>query len=588
MARRSDAEAIYHAADLFRQRCLIDGTSLLWPDHHAWSIDNLDALWTAFIDQPDEGKRSFMEKWRDQLAEQSADVHRVAADLMVLYYMFPSNIGEQAKRNGLQEVIGWELGDEGMPPGLPDVEAAFEQAIGHSGIYYLTGRPWQIAFYLKFAREVISGEVDSYDASACQQLADTVRAEIAGSVAARHILLHLLFPERYERIASEGHKKRIVSSFPESLVGTDDLDEALAEVRQTLSVRLGRTDVDFYQPDTYPLWNPTGDIDPVLPPVIDVGEKTHPRPGASLDDLVAATHLPIDELQEIEELLRERRQIIFEGPPGSGKTYVADLFARWFVGLPLGGPTNTQLELVQFHQSYGYEDFVQGIRPETDAAGQLRYRVRDGIFKRLCEVAASNPDRPHVLIIDEINRGNTARIFGELLLLLEYRDKRARLPYASPDSGDDGYLSIPGNLYLIGTMNSTDRSLAQVDYALRRRFYFRRFMPVEGGQAPVLDGWLRRHGIADHDRTRLVDLFIGLNRQIGEQLSPDFQLGHSYFMVPGIETPAGLDRAWRRAILPLLEEYFHHHRDRDALLASLSPGSPLAPTVGVVDEMGQE
>ncbi len=99
-------------------------------------------------------------------------------------------------------------------------------------------------------------------------------------------------------------------------------------------------------------------------------------------------------------------------------------------------------------------------------------------------------------------------------------------------------------------MNSTDLSLAQVDYALRRRFYFRRFLPVEDGRAPVLDGWLRKRDIADHDRSRLLSLFIDLNRQIAEHLSPDFQLGHSYFMVPDIDTSAGLGRVWRRAVLP--------------------------------------
>lgn len=588
MARRTDAEAIYHVADLFRQRCLIDNTSLLWPDHHAWTLENLDALWRAFVDQPDEGKRTFMEKWRDQLAEQSADVHRIAADLMVVYYVFAWNIGTEARHQGLREVISWKLADEEPPPGMPDVEAAFDQRIGHAGIYYLTGRPWQIAFYLEFARRLIRDGIDPHDAEACQQLADSVRASVAGSHAARHIFLHLLFPDRYEGIASGDHKQRIVKAFPDVASGIHDQDEALLKIRQVLCERLGRIDLDFYQPDTYSLWNPTGESEPVEP-LGGREPEVHPlSPGASLEDLGAATHLSLDELKEIHELLLERRQIIFKGSPGSGKTYVADLFARWFVGLPLGGPTNAQLELVQFHQSYGYEDFVQGIRPETDSSGQLRYRIRDGIFKRLCEVAAGNLDRPHVLIIDEINRGNTARIFGELLLLLEYRDKRARLPYASPDSGDEGYLSIPANLYLIGTMNSTDRSLAQVDYALRRRFYFRRFMPVEDGRAPVLDGWLRKQGMSDDDRNRLTSLFIGLNRQIGEHLSLDFQLGHSYLMVRDIDTPEGLGRVWRRAVLPLLEEYFHHHRDRDALLAGLATNVTQAQGVGSIDDLDQE
>jgi 5-methylcytosine-specific restriction enzyme B len=148
---------------------------------------------------------------------------------------------------------------------------------------------------------------------------------------------------------------------------------------------------------------------------------------------------------EIKELLEAKRQVIFEGPPGSGKTYVEEKFARWFTGQPVDDntPLDEHVEIVQFHQSYGYEDFVQGIRPETNSEGQLVYRVRDGIFLDMVERALANPEERFVLIIDEINRGNLSRIFGELLLLLEYRGQRVRLPYGS---GDAAYLTIPENL----------------------------------------------------------------------------------------------------------------------------------------------
>jgi hypothetical protein len=425
-------------------------------------------------------------KWQKQLANQNDDVHRVAADLMVFYYLFAWNITTQVKRNGVREVLSWKLGDESDPPGLAQVDAAFEQRIGHTGIYYLTGRPWQIAFYLDFARRLIREGVDPLDAAACQRLADSVQQDIAGSQAARHILLHLLFPDSYEGIASTDHKNRIRTGFLVEAGDAEDLDAGLLNVRHALNERYDRSSLSFYQPDIRAQWDKAAP-EPEPPPQQE-GEEVFPnQPGANLNELITSTHLPEADIREIEELLLERRQVIFEGPPGSGKTYIADLFARWFVGLPLGGPVSDRLELIQFHQAYGYEDFVQGIRPETDTDGHLRYRVRDGIFKRLCELAATDPDHRYVLIIDEINRGNTARIFGELLLLLEYRDRHARLPYASPDAGDEAYLSIPSNLYLIGTMNSTDRSLAQVDYALRRRFFFRRFLPVEEGKAPVLN-----------------------------------------------------------------------------------------------------
>ena len=123
--------------------------------------------------------------------------------------------------------------------------------------------------------------------------------------------------------------------------------------------------------------------------------------------------------------------------------------------------------------------------------GRLQYQVMPGIFLQHCERARANPDKRFVLIIDEINRGNLSRIFGELLMLLEYRDKKVRLPYAAGDgAAEQSHLQIPPNLYLIGTMNSTDRSLAMIDYALRRRFFFYRLLPVVDGQASVLERWL--------------------------------------------------------------------------------------------------
>src|SRR5262249_16139149 len=148
----------------------------------------------------------------------------------------------------------------------------------------------------------------------------------------------------------------------------------------------------------------------------------------------------------------------------------------------------------------GYEDFVQGIRPETNPQGQLEYRVRDGIFKSLCARARQDP-RPHVLVIDEINRGNISRVFGELLYLIEYRERFIALPYGERDASG---ISIPPNVYLIGPMNTTDRSLAQIDYALRRRFYFYRLLPVVDGRAPILDRWLAAQRVADEVQSRLL------------------------------------------------------------------------------------
>src|SRR5690606_22740821 len=164
--------------------------------------------------------------------------------------------------------------------------------------------------------------------------------------------------------------------------------------------------------------------------------------------------------------------------------------------------------------------------------------------------------------------------FGELLLLLEYRNQSVRLPYGS---GDSAYLTIPENLYLIGTMNTADRSLAQIDYALRRRFYSVRFVPGEAGKAEGCATWLAAtDGIGAGEKGRVLRLFINLNEGIRERVhTDDLQVGHSYFMQPGIQGPVVFERVWRRAVRPLLEEYLHHHRNRDDILAALTPDALL-------------
>ena len=257
--------------------------------------------------------------------------------------------------------------------------------------------------------------------------------------------------------------------------------------------------------------------------------------------------------------LARRRALLLQGPPGTGKTYLA----RRLAWLLLGAQAEDRIELVQFHPSYGYEDFMLGFRP--GAKGQ--FQLVPGVLPLLCQRAAADPGQPYFLLIDELNRGNVARIFGELLLLLE-PDKRGpahalRLPYAPP-----GALRffVPENLYVIGTLNLADRSLAPLDYALRRRFAFVGMAPQFG---PPLRNLLR----ASQVPAPLIDLLLqrmgALNEVIAAdpELGPDFEIGHSYFCAPPSQPVAA--SAWLRLIFeqeigPLLADYWREQPDKAA------------------------
>jgi 5-methylcytosine-specific restriction protein B len=244
------------------------------------------------------------------------------------------------------------------------------------------------------------------------------------------------------------------------------------------------------------------------------------------------------------DLLEDKRQVILYGPPGTGKTFVARALARFLA------PDVTHRVTVQFHPTYSYEDFIEGYRPLGGGdEGAVWYDVLPGPLRTLAEEAATTTERC-VMVIDEINRGNVAKIFGELYYLLEYRDDDVQLQYGS------GPFSLPKNLYLVGTMNTADRSIALLDAALRRRFHFVPFFsdkpPVEG----LLRRWLEANGLSDmSDVADLVDL--------ANDLLPDrnLQIGPSHFMRGDLDRE-WLERIWRYSVMPYIEEQFYDEPER--------------------------
>ncbi len=283
-------------------------------------------------------------------------------------------------------------------------------------------------------------------------------------------------------------------------------------------------------------------------------QKSTAQPGLlpDIDETFAASiHIEREQLQEVVEMLRTRRQIVFYGPPGTGKTYLAGKLARYLAT----AEHVDHVQVVQFHPSYAYEDFFEGFRPAAIDNGQMGFSLEPGPLRRIAAEAAAegNRDKPFFLIIDEMNRGNLAKIFGELYFLLEYRDQSINLQY-SPGST----FKLPPNLFFIGTMNTADRSVAMIDAAIRRRFAFIELHPQEGLIEGLLDRFLRATG----QPSLRADLLRALNLEI-EGTDRDLMIGPSYFMGKHAESDIGLERIWRYELLPLLEEHYFGRFGRD-------------------------
>jgi hypothetical protein len=278
-----------------------------------------------------------------------------------------------------------------------------------------------------------------------------------------------------------------------------------------------------------------------------------------IDDALADLFLDRPTLESMHALLKRRRNLVLQGPPGTGKTYVASRLAR----LLIGSTDPKRVERVQFHQSMSYEDFVQGYRPAAGGG----FERRDGPFLRFCNLAMQDQDNDYVLLIDEINRGNLSRILGELMLLIE-PDKRKKewgvtLSYAQ--EGEERFW-VPPNLHIIGTMNTADRSLALVDYALRRRFAFVDLpsaIRTERFGSHLLQGGVPASLVAS-----IRGAFVALNRQIGADpnLGAGFRIGHAYFCDRPEQEDAEVwyQRIVETEIAPLLREYWPDAPDRAA------------------------
>lgn len=253
------------------------------------------------------------------------------------------------------------------------------------------------------------------------------------------------------------------------------------------------------------------------------------------------------DVMELIDILEYKKNIILQGAPGVGKTYTAKKLAYAI----LGYKDDSKILYVQFHQSYGYEDFIMGLKPNRGGGFNFEY----GPFYKICKRAANDTKTPYFVIIDEINRGNMSKILGEMFSLIEkaHRNEEITLKYNAEK------FSVPDNIYIIGTMNTADRGLVMLDYALRRRFAFITIEPKYKSngfrQIMAQSNNLKFNKVA----RKIIDLNIDISKD--EALGPGFQIGHSYFCLGRPITDDDLDIIIHFEIMPLLEEYWYDDPD---------------------------
>ncbi len=518
MKPESAIQEVYNYYDKFLETSVIGSDSYITDNKGIFTIDNLNACVNAFVDNPDTSDRNFDEKSKDQFSKSTNESKEVFAHFIWLWALSASEMRSDGKKSAVTRFLGENYIDK-----LKNVFV--DSGIGSAGTYHKQNKPFEISYLLLLFREiknkVQANSIKCIDSlkeeieTLCKNLyykkydvTSTIDSKLKGigTVTSHHLIIHLCNPDKNEAIASIGHKKAIINTFFSLLdkENTDelweDIDDSIFKIRKKLEEVLDRK-VSFYDKEIKDVWY--------------FGENK-------------------EDFSEV-ALFEYKKAMIFYGPPGTSKTYLANRLAELLVSkqyfrnkqsindyfINSSKIFEDHIHRLQLHSNYNYEDFIAGFHIEEKISV-----VKAGYLLQLIE-KIKDDKLPHILILDEINRTDISRLFGELFSALEYRNKKIKLSVGNLE------ISLPENLYFIGTMNEIDFSLERVDFALRRRFLWQ----FKGFDKNILLQMLRekrenlKMNISDND----IDIFANrcekLNNEISAmpELGENYQIGHTFF-----------------------------------------------------------
>ena len=546
---------LLEAAQTWVDEGLVAGSSLFAPERSVWDADTVNALNHRWSTSEKALGKSFVENLALQL-EGAPDAEVLLMAEMVAVQVLPIGWGMgHAKKTAKVQAI---LDLMHHPVSLPSIfDEAFAGGAFHPGPGMMSRVNHAITIIINLA-----ASWRRLDSDEQERLLDDPRAwrdfvlSLDGDSfpTQRYALMYLVHPGFFGPLVSEDHRARIRDAFIGEIGGEfgDDADDDLRRIAIALQVKAGKP-INFYEKPLRDRWlDDAGDSDPSSSdPVSDaaVGADADdvdfdPRgfTPVDIDTKALGDELSLDPtwIARVVSALHRRGQIILYGPPGTGKTFVAKALTRAVTGRP------DAARRIQFHPSYTYEDFFAGYRPR-EKNGQLVFELVKGPLSRIADAARKDPDVAHVLLIDEINRANLSKVFGELYYLLEYRDEPIELLYAGSGTDGGSTFALPPNVLIIGTMNTADRSIALLDSAMRRRFSFFELHPDEAPVAGIVDRWVKRYP----QTLPIAALFAELNGRIRDR---EDRIGPSHLLRATDLNHADLDAIWAESIIPLLEE----------------------------------